>query len=348
MGDNDDWVAQRTSSPSKAFQRLAPPPEGPDTPLAREIGTLASRQQYTILADTDHTNNAPLRLAGSKATMAELANAGVKHLAIEIYKDHQWIADDLMSGKINRDQFVAVMNMTNPDIHNMGEAKYTERLGLYADMMTNAQEAGITPRFADTMGGVGINTPNAQAVLGYQKQVAEQWRDKLLQTPALVHANVTEQLQAFRKIGDAVYDKLPPAKQAKITAGYQELSRPIDFQKRYAADTEVAAGISQTAGTDRTAIFYGVYHSSRKEGDLDAALGEKETATVNLWATKDEERAAEGRVGVPDTRDLPELTIYIGEGSTDPQGADPVPAKLSPVLAGRMPQKGSVDVLKRH
>ena len=147
--------------------------------LADALSTLARSTQHVIVGDTDHGHNSIPRALSQPAVVDGLAQAGVKHLFLEIPAKLQPHLDMLNDGLATPASFAKVMMELEP--RSMRDERSWQALGELSQRA--AQQHGIKVYAADeradhvsdfieaTRRGTGIAHPDFETVANYMKRV---------------------------------------------------------------------------------------------------------------------------------------------------------------------------------
>lgn len=288
------------------------------------LETLASRSRFLVINDGCHLTSDNVRTLAAPENLRALRRGGIQNLAIEMPQEWQPSINQLAIGVRSKTDFMDflrerefVAQQADPE-----ERKRTHES--YADLILNAQSAGIAVRAVDRFGPMakflGTRLP-AGLELTPQTTIGEM-RDSFL---------ASGEKEAGKTLGDVAHrHKLPmdvPFASKEFAAALNEdlVAERVDGDRSLASRIK---GLGKNSG--KVAAYFGALHgssrdgSSREDRDLDEFLGETRTSRLVLVPTADLAKAQ-----AADLPDYPKTVVTTkGEAkvlSSEVPQADAIP-----------------------
>ncbi|MBX9726523.1 MAG: hypothetical protein K2X09_04585 [Rickettsiales bacterium] len=242
----------------------------------------AGKDKDFILLGDFHPEASIMRNAFSKDSIATMKEIGVKHLAVELSKDDQYIFDGFASGKYSLDQVKQVFSNSNISGLKGEDLSYMRQR--IPEMMQEAKEAGIKIHCVD----LPRNDPRR---LGHGP-------DDQMNTL----------IDEFRRKGlnpGQLEDYLLQREQTDpgIKARFQE-NFNAGLALRFTHDKDIADELRPLASDGKVAVLYGVDHFT-KEQDINEYLGKDRSTVIGMFDNEAGERSS-----VNKEYDAPDYIFY--------------------------------------
>lgn len=267
-------------------------------------------KDYILIADS-HSDASAIRNTFSAPAIAAMAQAGVKHLAIEFSSDFQHIFDGYAAGSISDKQLAGVFSSySNPHLADEDIKAMRARL---PEALREAKELGIKIHCVDvSRSDSRFSVKGEDAELNAIKAHIREHHDE--------DAYLAEQ----------------EASRPGITERYVEYAK-AKLEARYTHDKDIAEYLKPLAKDGKVVVMYGGNHFS-KDMDINEYLGVDRSAVILAHGSADKDTT-----GFFGQYEKPEYVFY---DKLDEQHPYPVAGKLEHDDAMSTACKQAVDMLK--
>ncbi len=258
--------------------------------LEDRISAVAGSNQYLFFADI-HNQTAVPDILSKPGILAALKCAGHEKIGSEIFNIGQnQIFEAYEQGLISDETMKHyITNLPTNLEGDMGVKDPTEIMESYFEILRNAKEAGIEFRGLAALEGFGdreeiVPMLEEAGAMDLAILLAIEQSPGYTDAPPEVRAAAVEQY-AREQLGlsaeniEALQVRLGNVEPESTEAGY---TNEI-FIARLDADVVQAEAIAEMADGKPMTIIYGGLHMWRIQGDLDASLGEENTAVISAF-----------------------------------------------------------------
>ncbi len=291
--------------------------KGEKVTLTSHLDTVFKTSDLIHIGDTEHSENRYSQQWLSEIKNLEaLVNQGVRHIFLERSIRHQSIADDLVSGRLTKFEFVKKMN--DERVVNGFRNDTENELDETASIILNASKVGIRVHFADPWDMTVSNSTIQEHLQDVANpDLPEPYRQKAGE--AVVEAYVADAGEPIREFVENRVNML--------LRGYSDFKEKalesFIFEKkltdlRTQFDHELATYIHNVLQTDggKGLLFYGAAHGRHNNGnDLNDQLRLKGNAvqTINLYLNDEARQRDIASLYHPEQLDKPNAFFVLGQ-----------------------------------